>query len=141
MPFAIATPYRTIARPKGDAVLVVVTEATLPPDRRVRAAFWRGVALSEADLVGRPGALGYAKRRELFGPRAWTLTVWDDVDGMRRFVGGEAHRAAIRAARADLLGERFARFETPASALPPPWSKALAGLDAVAPPVRSARLG
>jgi len=42
------------------------------------------------------GLIGYSVRRELFGSRVWTMSVWIDQESMERFAQSPTHRSAIR---------------------------------------------
>ena len=124
----VGTPYRE-SRPAGGEpqglVVIALTEATLGPDRAARAAFWEGVRAVESDLPNQQGLLGHALRRELFGNRAWTMTVWESERDLDRFVTAPVHAQAIRAGSAAVVGQRFATITRPRAAVPLPWAEAL----------------
>lgn len=125
---SIATPYRE-ARPAGqeagETVVIALTEATLGPDAKARAAFWQGVWAVERDLANHPGLLGHSLRRELLGDRAWTMTVWESEAALDRFVASPVHVAAIRAGSPALAGQRFATVTRPRAEAPLRWAEAL----------------
>lgn len=130
---AIATPFKPAAHaPPGAGdrpAIIAVTEARLGDNRALRRAFWDHVDKVEASLPDQPGFLGFSKRTELFGDRAWTMTAWTDEDSLEAFVRSETHQRAIAAAFGALDGARFARIETTRGAMPPDWDAALRQLD------------
>jgi len=110
----------------GEGPLVLsLTAAVLKDDDTARDRFWAYVDTVEASLPGRPGLVAYAKRTELFGDTAWTMTVWTDRDSLRAFVDSEPHRNAMRAAFGALSDARFARVEIDRNDLPVSWDRAL----------------
>lgn len=110
-------------------LIVGVTHATLPEDRDGRALFWAHVNKVEASLPQQPGFVGFAKRAQVFGNQAWTLTFWHDEPSLLAFVRSPAHQAAIRDSATVLAGARFARFTVSADELPIDWTRALQALE------------
>ena len=41
------------------------------------------------------GLIGYAVRKQLFGPRVWTMSAWIDRESMELFAASPEHRRAI----------------------------------------------
>lgn len=115
--------------PAEAQVVLSVTHITLRPERERRAQFWQSVARIDAALPAQPGLIGYAKRRELFGDEAWTVTAWRDEDRLRAFVRGATHVDAMAGAVDSIVDARFARVSVPAARLPLPWREVLALLD------------
>ncbi len=111
-----------------DSVLVVVTEAELGSNWLGRPGFWRNVSRVEDTLADRPGFIGHAKRTELFGSRAWTMTVWTDEAAMRSFVSSDVHQRAIAESYPALRGARFARLTVAPDEVPISWDRALEAL-------------
>ncbi|MEL6281892.1 MAG: hypothetical protein AAFQ73_03955 [Pseudomonadota bacterium] len=130
---AIATPFEFAedapAPTSSSRVVVVITEAQLGDDSVQRRIFWRHVTHVEASLKSNARFLGFAKRLELFGDRAWTMTAWADTESLDAFVRSDAHQTAIAEAYGGLKGARFARVEMARSELPPDWSRMLELLD------------
>lgn len=122
----IAQPFRAPGLSSNDPgpYLVVITEASVSREPGAADAFF---AISETlvqEIQGRPGYVGHSRRRELFGDRAWTMTVWRDTEAMLAFINGETHGAAMRRT-ADLVADaRFARTWVAASDLPLSWKDA-----------------
>lgn len=126
-------PYRQFDDAGADGrqtLVVAVTEAVLVKDRAQRDEFWRYVDHVEASLPQQPGLLGYAKRIELLGGRAWTMSVWTTAGQLDAFVYDPAHLAAMRTARGALKSFKTTRFEVPAREAPPKWQAALKTLEA-----------
>jgi len=124
----IATPYREARPAGGDAeglVVIALTEATLGPDPKGRAAFYDGVRAVRLDLANHKGLLGHSLRREVLGNRAWTMTVWESEEDLDRFVSSPVHARAIRTGSPALAGQRFATVTRPRAAGPLPWAEAL----------------
>ncbi len=126
---SIAAPYRVVDAEARGPALVIVTEAILGDVPEARAAFWRNVAAVTRGLKGQPGLIGYGLRRELFGDRAWTMTVWRDADAAAGFVWTPSHQRAMSEGGAALTGMRVVRYRLPPGARPG-WPGALARLAA-----------
>jgi heme-degrading monooxygenase HmoA len=103
-------------------VLVVVTRGDIEAGRgKAFANELRGVmdSMNEQD-----GLVGYAVRKEIFGSRVWTMSVWIDRASVQRFVQSPAHSRAMAEG-----GIRQASFVTTsalidASRVPLSWSEA-----------------
>ena len=122
---------RTGVTQTGEGWLVVgLTQAVLRDDGALRSTFWDYVWKVAASLPEQPGFVGYSLRRELFGKRAWTMTVWSDEASLAAFVGSDIHQAAIREAMDALACARFARLEVTRDEVPIPWDRALAVFEA-----------
>lgn len=134
----MATPFRGpgfdvetgVSGTAPDPLLVVVTEADLGGDWFQRRTFWRNVSRVVDSLGSRPGFIGHSRRMEVFGSKAWTVTVWTDEPAMRAFVAGDVHQRAIAESAEALAAARFARFTVPRAEVPVSWDKALAALAA-----------
>jgi heme-degrading monooxygenase HmoA len=121
-PFAGA--FQDGSLPDDTDVLVAITYIEIGDDALQNKAFWREVANVEASLEGMPGFLGYSLRRELFGNKAWTMTVWRDEASLTAFVASPVHRAAIVGGSPSLRKARFARLETKKADVPIDWDVA-----------------
>lgn len=128
---AIATPYRTLGiappspQPDRRDVVVAITEVTLGANAAARARFWDQVRAVERSLAQQDGLIGYALRREIFGNRAWTMTVWENEQAIAAFTRSSAHREAVAEGMQATADTRFARFRRPRQDGPPPWREAL----------------
>ncbi len=132
--YTLATPFRGplkddpcgVAERLGSGTVIVgLTSVELKADRALEDAFWKHTGLVVADLTNRPGFLGYSIRRELFGRRGWTLTVWESEGAMDAFVQSRVHREAMQAGRSALFSAEFNRVEIPVSEIPLSWDRAL----------------
>ena len=112
-----------------DKVVVALTKAVLRGDRRKRSEFWEHVFDVEASLSEQPGLIGYSLRRQMFGPVAWTMTVWTDEASLTAFVQGETHQAAIAEGFAALETAGFARFAADRTEIPVAWNRAIEVLE------------
>jgi len=110
-------------------VVLSITHVTLSPDRTQHAAFWRSIGKIDAVLPSQPGLIAHAKRRELLGDEAWTVTAWRDEESLRAFVQSEVHTEAMATAANSFIDARFARVAVPAERLPLPWREVLAILE------------
>lgn len=125
----VATPFRgpgveAMARDGERPVLVALTMVELGPDRAARARFWDHVWRVTASLEDRPGFIGHSVRREVFGRRAWTMTVWRDEASLEAFVTGDEHRAAISEGYAAVTRTAFWRRALPGAEVPLSWPAA-----------------
>lgn len=108
-------------------VLVVVTRGDVKNGRAKEFANDLRAVMDTMDE--HEGLIGYAARRELFGPRVWTISVWTDRASMGRFVYSDAHGKAM--ASATLAPDSFitatALLDT--SMIPLSWAEAERMLD------------
>jgi hypothetical protein len=72
------------------------------------------------------GLLGYSLMARPFSSRYWTLSAWEDVGRMGRFLREQPHLDAMEKLPADLPGFTSMRWKAPGYALPPSWDDALA---------------
>lgn len=114
-----------------ETVIVAVTEMDFDGSEMDRATFMRRSARVEAELEQQSGFLGYTKRLELLGSKAWTLTYWEDKQSLALFMYAGEHRRAIEASRGKRMNARFANFAYDARRGPLKWSEALEKLDAL----------
>jgi len=127
---AVGRPYHAQPLPEGIAadtpVLVALTAVERGEDEALNKIFWDHTFLVADSLRAgeHPGLLGHAVRTQLFGKKAWTMTVWRDEASMRAFVRSEVHRAAITAGMPALVDTRFMRVWRPAGETPLSWREA-----------------
>lgn len=112
----------------GGEVLVALTRGRL--ERRTRGGFDRNIPRVEDALGDAPGLIGFALRKELFGPRVWTMTVWTDEASMAAFVRGDVHRRAMDEGGEATVEFEFARAWVGVAEVPLPWERAEELLDA-----------
>ena len=134
---AVATPFRGpgydpdlgVTLEGNGSVVVAVTEAVLRNDRFKRTDFWTQVSSVEGTLIEMPGLIGYSKRTSLFGPQAWTVTVWKDEASLNAFVQSDVHQRAIAEAFDALKLARFVRFQAARTDVPVSWDRAIEMLE------------
>lgn len=115
----------------GDRVLVAVTTGEVKPGSG--SAFSEQLAEVMQSLPGEGGLIGYAVRRELFGRRVWTMSVWTDQAAMDRFLTGQAHRRAVRAGGIPAETVRSTTYWLATGQAPPSWEDAVVELEAQHP--------
>lgn len=72
------------------------------------------------------GLVGYAVRRQLFGSRVWTMSVWTDHASLRKFLASPDHRSAVENGKIPRASLVSAQVEVPAEQVPFTWSRAKA---------------
>ncbi len=70
------------------------------------------------------GLVGYSVRKELFGSRVWTMSVWIDRASMERFVHSAAHRRAMASGTIARGSFITAAAVMNTSSTPPGWAEA-----------------
>jgi len=106
----------------GKQVLVVVTRGDVEAGGGDEfAGELRAVmdSMNEQD-----GLVGYSVRKELFGSRVWTMSVWIDRASMERFVYSTAHRKAMASGTIARGSFITAAALLDASLTPPSWAEA-----------------
>ena len=111
----------------GDTVVVALTTATLDSARRL--AFDAHVSEVLRELPGHEGLIGFSARKELFGDRVWTMTVWRDEESLDRFVDSTVHRRAMSAGSPAMVSFRSRSLEVPVDEVPLAWGRAIELLD------------
>lgn len=114
----------------GDTVIVALTHAILRDDDAARDRFVAYIEEVERTLPGQPGYIGHAKRIEILGSNAWTMSVWRDSASMRRFVNSEPHATAMKSTFIMLRDAYVAQKKVVWDGGPPDWDEALAILAA-----------
>jgi len=108
-------------------LVVALTYAKLAEDEAARKKFWVHARRVYGQLGDQPGFVAGSRRSEIFGDKAWTMTVWRDSTSLNAFLSREPHRSAAREGF-DLTDEgRFAQFKIVASDLPLSWAWRLSG--------------
>jgi heme-degrading monooxygenase HmoA len=128
MALSVAVPCRAASAKGADPaaeVIVAVTEVRLGTNRSGRSRFWNQVWTVEKALPLQPGLVGCILRRDIFGTRAWTMTLWENEDSIHAFMQSAVHRKAMQDGLPGTLGTRFVRFRRLRSAGLPAWSEAM----------------
>lgn len=127
----------TIATPLKDrrgsgyskTMLVAVTNAVLNPGRD-RALFYRYSNEILEKLPQAPGNLGGSIRREILGEEAWTLTLWESEEALKKFVLSRDHLDSMYLAESAIKEMRQTTFAVrPDEAVT--WELALSRIQAV----------
>ncbi len=130
---AVSTPYSGpgLGPDAADDIPVVVslTLAVLNDDDTARDVFWHYVKTVDKALQKQPGFIGSTKRLQLFGDKAWTMTVWTDEASLKVFLASPAHRAAVKKGMPAIDDAKFLRLIRPADQVPLPWDEAISRLD------------
>jgi heme-degrading monooxygenase HmoA len=111
-----------------ESFLVILSEVEIAPGER--KAFFRDTRRVLQSLSTQPGLVGYRVRFQLFGSRAWTMTVWEREEDAARFAATPAHLEAMRDSGRTLARLRFARTWRAVEAGPLSWREAFAWLEA-----------
>ncbi|MEL6715824.1 MAG: antibiotic biosynthesis monooxygenase [Planctomycetota bacterium] len=117
----------TVDAPPGGLV-VALTEGVL--DRSRRRPFDRAIRDVDRGMASQPGLVGYALRKELFGSRVWTMSVWESEEALRRFVRSGLHRDAMQRGGEATLEFRYHSFRAQPGEFPVPWERAIGLLEA-----------
>lgn len=130
---AISTPYSGpgLGPEYADDTPVVVslTLAVLNDDDKARDVFWKYTRIVDAKLETQPGFVGETKRVQIFGNKAWTMTVWRDEASLTAFLKSDAHRSAVQYGMPAINDAKFLRLNLPVDQVPLPWDEAIARLD------------
>ena len=109
-------------------VIVAVTAGDIEPGET-------GAMFSELESVmdsleERDGLIGFMVRKQTFGRRVWTMSVWKDDESLERFLASAEHRRAVRHGGLTRASVRNARARLPAARLPLSWGEATSLLEA-----------
>lgn len=102
-------------------VIVALTEVDLSGTYSVKSLFWERVTTVRNSLETNEGYLGGAIRREIFGSRAWTMTVWKDEKSLDNFVESREHERAMKEGGSAVRKAKFYRGKKKWKELPLPW--------------------
>ncbi len=125
-----ADPWLEQAKDNNATVLVAITEMTLPRGGRYRKQFFKDVKMVEATIAEEEGFLGFSKRAEPFGSRAWTMSVWEDEGALAQFIYSADHSVAVDRSKNYSWNARFVQFEVAATEIPVSWDRVVEELDA-----------
>lgn len=124
-------PWTAIAPAEGPDVHVVATEFRLPRLRDT-PAFLRDARRVTAQMRTAEGLVGYALQARVMRRTYRTVSVWRGPADARAFGRSGAHGRIASAAGAEAHPSALARWDAPASALPPSWERVEEALHAVA---------
>lgn len=110
-------------------VVLVVSEANIQGNPWTQILFWKNTSAVNRDLDNNKGFLGGSIRRQLFGSRAWTMTVWLDEDSLENFIYSPVHDKAIQESKSALKRTNFYRREILWKEVPLSWESAIQELE------------
>ena len=90
--------------------------------------FLRRTRAIQKQLARSEGLIGYSLRTQIFGKRAWTISVWSDEIALAKFVGASPHAQTARDLGPKLAETRFVKWKIPGSGVPPSWDDAMSRL-------------
>ena len=124
---AIATPWPRLtalnAEQAHQPVVLVLTRVVLNPSQRGEFDRQNSRVLSSMD--SQPGLLGYAARKEIFGDKGWTMSVWASDEARAAFVRSAVHREAIAKSLPALRTVELKRLTVARKDLPTNWDQVL----------------
>ncbi|MEM9016293.1 MAG: antibiotic biosynthesis monooxygenase [Verrucomicrobiota bacterium] len=125
----IGFPFSSRALPSektGQSFLAVATYGEIK--RGKGSQFFNELKATMDSLLDRGGLVGYAARKQLLGPKVWTISVWEDEAALRSFLRSTAHQKAAQ--NETILPDSFRSsfFQVTASDLPIPWRRARTAL-------------
>ena len=120
-----ASPWRTFGSPdpRGE-FLVLLSYLPLKNYWRV-LPFVAYTAQVVSQLASADGLLGYSLLAHPLSKRFWTLSVWQNEDGLRVFVHHPRHQRIMTALAPHMDKTKFARWTVKGSELPLQWDDAL----------------
>ena len=126
---SISTPFK---RPKlqteivtsDENVITALTYIETGNNNTHNKTFWKNVKRVYESLEATEGLIGYSIKREVFGNRGWTMTVWKDEKSLEKFVSSSVHQTAIKHGMPALTKTAFARVSVRASQVPISWNEA-----------------
>lgn len=128
-PFTKSQQSRTLDLKDEQEVVLAITEATTTGSIFERFIFWRRVSDVNNDLNNNKGYLGGSIRRQVFGSKAWTMTVWLDEESLENFVESRIHARAMREGANALEKSNFHRMRVQWKNLPLTWQEAIQELE------------
>jgi quinol monooxygenase YgiN len=106
----------------GRTLVVAITQGDIAPGSRGRFdAQLRNVL---AGMNEHDGLVGYSVRKQLFGRRVWTMSVWLDEASLYQFIDSPAHRAAVAEGGIPRSSFVYLRADLPADQIPLSWDRA-----------------
>ncbi|GBF51749.1 hypothetical protein LPTSP4_32870 [Leptospira ryugenii] len=105
-------------------VLIALTEVDIAGTNADRSTFWDRVSSVRNDLKNRPGFLGASIRKEVFGSRAWTMTVWTNEEALEDFVYAKEHERAMKEGAPAVRKGTFYRGKKKWKEIPIAWEEA-----------------
>lgn len=127
MSCAVGTPFQknskldeSVLKPET-LVTVALTEVDISGSYSVKSVFWDRVGSVRSSLESNPGFLGGSIRREIFGSRAWTMTIWKDEQSLENFVESREHERAMKEGGPAVRKAKFYRGKKMWKEIPLSW--------------------
>ncbi|TGL20079.1 DUF3291 domain-containing protein [Leptospira yanagawae] len=123
----IATPFQKNMNPNDptisnhSSVVIAITEVEIEGSLSIRSIFWDRVSSVRSKLQQNEGYLGGAIRREIFGNRAWTMTVWKNESALDQFVYSMEHERAMKEGGPAVKKSKFYRGYRKWNEIPLSW--------------------
>jgi heme-degrading monooxygenase HmoA len=128
----IGTPWEEIKSKDANLekeVIVGLTYIEVGNDSEKNKIFWKHTFDLKNKLKKYSGFIGVSIRKEIFGNKGWTMSVWEDEESLEKFVYGERHQKAIDEGKPALIKTKFARIKAKRSEIPFSWKRVETELD------------
>ena len=126
---SFSTPFKQLASETdmrdAEDIHVVVTYAEVRPDKNSAELFSNYLDSIVEGMDSQPGLYGYSLRKELFGNRAWTMSLWRGEQAISDFRASEFHLPAMIEGPRILKSATFARAKVKPVDVPLSWDYAL----------------
>lgn len=123
-PFTKSTQINQVNLTPEKEVVLALTEVHITGQSKDKSTFWDRVMSVRNSLESNPGYLGSAIRREIFGSRAWTMTVWKDEESLDAFVYSREHERAMKDGAPAVKKALFYRSKRKWKEIPIDWKEA-----------------
>lgn len=124
----VTTPWSKLKPPNPEQEYVAVTTYLPRPRYWNIFSFFRQSNRIEKQLKTSPGAIAYSVRAQLFGKKAWTVSIWEDEGTVKEFTKTGEHLKAMGTFPLG-HGAKFVRWKIRGSEIPPSWTRALEELE------------
>ncbi len=104
-------------------VVVALTEVHTKGSIFEQITFWNRVSSVRKSLEDNQVFLGGCIRRQIFGNRAWTMTVWENEDSLDDFIYSREHERAMKDGAPAVESNRFYRMNRPWKDVPLAWEE------------------
>jgi len=102
-------------------VTVALTEVDIYGSYSDKSTFWDRVSSVRSSLEENDGYLASAIRKEIFGSRAWTMTIWKNDEALEQFIYSRAHERAMKDGAPAVKNSKFYRSQRTWKELPMAW--------------------
>jgi predicted amino acid racemase len=105
--------------------IVLLTLSSVEHRPGMRKKFFNDTKKVIKEIASQPGLVGYAFKFELFGNKAWTMSVWENELSQKQFVKSTAHSIAVKNSRFTAQNIKFFSQTISVCNLPIKWSEAI----------------